>query len=68
MRPNGDLEDVSNRFCASYSVQTDGAVLIRPDGFIAWRRATAVDGPTVLDEALEQLRMRTAVKTGEDIQ
>jgi 2-polyprenyl-6-methoxyphenol hydroxylase-like FAD-dependent oxidoreductase len=64
MQPSGELEDVSNRFAALFRVQTDGAVLIRPDGFIAWRCATAADGKKALDEALEQLRMRSTVNTG----
>jgi hypothetical protein len=45
-------------------VGPDGAVLIRPDGFIAWRHATAADGAKALDDALERLRMQTAVSTG----
>ncbi|HEX7735968.1 MAG TPA: FAD-dependent monooxygenase [Ktedonobacteraceae bacterium] len=33
----GDLNDVENRFSKTYGVTSAGAVLIRPDGFIAWR-------------------------------
>jgi hypothetical protein len=38
-------------------------VLIRPDGFIAWRRSTA-DGEaaSAFDAALEHLQIRTGVK------
>jgi len=42
----------------------DDAVLIRPDGFIAWRHATSANGATALENALERLRIRTGVKTG----
>ena len=32
---------------ALYGVEVTGAVLIRPDGHVAWRRASAADSPTV---------------------
>ncbi len=67
MQPAGDLEDVADRFSAAYRVEADGAVLIRPDGFIAWRHATAADGARALENALERLWIRTAVKTGERV-
>jgi hypothetical protein len=59
-QPAGDLEDVAARFSAAHGVGADGAVLIRPDGFIAWRHATAADGANALDKALERLWIRTA--------
>jgi tetracenomycin A2 monooxygenase-dioxygenase len=61
MQPAGDLEDVTNGFSTVYGVGSGGAVLIRPDGFIAWRHGTAADGATALDDALGRLRIRTAV-------
>jgi 2-polyprenyl-6-methoxyphenol hydroxylase-like FAD-dependent oxidoreductase len=64
MQPAGDLDDVAKRFSTAYGVGTDGAVLVRPDGFIAWRQATAADGAALLDAALERLWIRTAVSTG----
>jgi hypothetical protein len=64
IRPAGDLEDHANRFSALYGVASDGAVLIRPDGFIAWRHVTAARGARDLDEALERLWIRTAVGAG----
>src|SRR5215203_260692 len=68
IQPAGDLEDVANRFSTAYGVEADGAVLIRPDGFIAWRHVTAADGAGALDAALERLWIRTAVNTGGHIQ
>jgi 2-polyprenyl-6-methoxyphenol hydroxylase-like FAD-dependent oxidoreductase len=68
MQPSGDLEDVAGRFSAAYGVGGDGAVLIRPDGFIAWRHATSSDGARALDEAFERLGVRTAVNTEEHVQ
>jgi hypothetical protein len=43
IQPAGDLQNVANRFSTAYGVGTDGAVLIRPDGFIAWRHANQAD-------------------------
>jgi 2-polyprenyl-6-methoxyphenol hydroxylase-like FAD-dependent oxidoreductase len=68
IQPAGELEDVANRFSAACGVNGDGAVLIRPDGFVAWRQLTAAGGATALDEALERLWIRTAVNTGGHIQ
>jgi 2-polyprenyl-6-methoxyphenol hydroxylase-like FAD-dependent oxidoreductase len=64
IQPAGELEDVANRFSKAYGVRADGAVLIRPDGFVAWRQVTAADGARNLDEALERLGIRAAVNTG----
>ena len=68
IQPAGDLEDVATRFSTAYGVGTDSAVLIRPDGIIAWRHVTAADGARALDDALERLWIRTAVNTGGRIQ
>jgi putative polyketide hydroxylase len=64
LKPAGNLEDVAGRFSTAYEVGTDGAVLIRPDGFVAWRHVAAADGARALDDALERLWIRTAVHTG----
>jgi len=43
-RPGSDdLEDSEARVCESHGIEPDGCVLVRPDGFIAWR-ATAAQG------------------------
>jgi hypothetical protein len=63
MQPAGDLQDTGGRFSAAYGVGSDGAVLIRPDGFIAWRHQTAADGARALDDALEHLWIRTVRNT-----
>jgi putative polyketide hydroxylase len=62
IHPAGDLEDVADRFSTAYGVGTDGAVLIRPDGFIAWRHVKAADGTRALDDALERLSWRSSPK------
>ena len=65
IRPAGDLEDVANRFSTAYGVGAAGGVLVRPDGFIAWRHSTA-PGPRALDDAFERLRIRIPVGRGAD--
>jgi hypothetical protein len=35
------LTDSAGRFAAAYGIATSGAVLVRPDGFVAWRMKTA---------------------------
>lgn len=49
----GDVEDPGAGFAKAYGIGADGAVLVRPDGFIAWRATGAVDDPErVVGEAL----------------
>ena len=62
--PAGELADTADRFSTAYGVESDGAVLIRPDGFIAWRHRTSGDGARGLNTTLERLWVRTAVSTG----
>ena len=37
----GELAAADSGFCAAYGISPDGAVLVRPDGFVAWRAADA---------------------------
>jgi putative polyketide hydroxylase len=54
--PDGDVRDLENRWSSPYGVGQDGAVLIRPDGFIAWRtRAGVIDPEGALRSAFERL-------------
>ena len=39
--PGGDVTDRDGQFATAYGIGKDGAVLIRPDGVIAWRARTA---------------------------
>jgi hypothetical protein len=45
-RLDADLDDAHGEFAKAYGIGPDGAVLIRPDGFVAWRArdAAADDG------------------------
>ena len=41
----GDLRAPAGRFESLYGVEADGAVLVRPDGFVAWRARRAGNAP-----------------------
>lgn len=40
-----DLGDPDRAWCATYGVDDDGAVLVRPDGYVAWRSPSIVADP-----------------------
>jgi 2-polyprenyl-6-methoxyphenol hydroxylase-like FAD-dependent oxidoreductase len=51
---DGDLADPDGNWHDAYGVATDGAVLVRPDGHVAWRSRTSASNPTqVLRAALD---------------
>jgi 2,4-dichlorophenol 6-monooxygenase len=51
--PNGDLLDHQAAFHELYELQPEGAVLVRPDGHVAWRCAGACPAPVdVLSEVM----------------
>lgn len=55
-RIGADLIDPDNNWHTVYGVQPDGAVLIRPDGYVAWRSASAVrDAQHSLSEVATRL-------------
>jgi 2-polyprenyl-6-methoxyphenol hydroxylase-like FAD-dependent oxidoreductase len=41
LRVGGELTDPEGRFAESVGIRAGGAVLVRPDGFVAWRREDA---------------------------
>lgn len=43
--PDGDLIDPKNTWHDAYQVTTQGAVLVRPDGHVAWRSISMPDNP-----------------------
>ena len=50
----GELADPAGGFASSVGISADGALLVRPDGFVAWRAEGAVPDPlTALRRALE---------------
>jgi putative polyketide hydroxylase len=56
--------DEEGRWPATYAIEDDGAVLIRPDGYVGWRRASASSDPSVeLISALEHILGRARRST-----
>ena len=49
-----DLLDASNRFCEMFGITSGGAVLVRPDGFIAWRCRVAEENEQEAEQMLTQ--------------
>ncbi|WP_352745251.1 FAD-dependent monooxygenase [Mesorhizobium sp. M0185] len=57
---NGDLIDLDHRWPSALGVESGGAVLVRPDGFVAWRSSHGVpDRVQVLIETLDGFGFRT---------
>ena len=51
--------DGEGRWLATYGLERDGAVLVRPDGYVAWRKASAPADPFVeVSGALEHVLSR----------
>jgi putative polyketide hydroxylase len=57
----GGLGDPESSFAEAYGITPSGAVLVRPDGFVAWRAVDA-DGASAsaLTEVLDRALCRTA--------
>ena len=56
----GDLGDPDGRFAEVYGTGAEGAVLVRPDGFVAWRaRAAQDDARDVLGNVLGRVLARS---------
>ena len=59
-RIGADLLDVSGKWAERYGVTAAGAVLLRPDGYIAWRARTVTSSAaTTLREALAKVMFRS---------
>jgi len=56
---SGDLEDPARAFAPAYGIGESGALLVRPDGFVAWRNREGVENPhQALAYSLEHLLCR----------
>jgi putative polyketide hydroxylase len=54
-----DVHNRSGQFATAYGIGDSGAVLVRPDGFVAWRaKMMATDPARVVANVLETLLMR----------
>jgi hypothetical protein len=59
--PTGNLLDLEERWCATYGIAPSGAILVRPDGFVAWRAANMAPSPDeVIEKVLAQLLNRAS--------
>lgn len=55
----GDLIDADSAFCHAYGISANGAVIVRPDGFIGWRSLTSKENAEqALTQALSTLLFR----------
>jgi hypothetical protein len=60
-RVGADLLDVDAKWAERFGVTAAGAVLLRPDGYIAWRARTVTSSAaTTLREALARIMFRRA--------
>ncbi|GAB3344773.1 FAD-dependent monooxygenase [Modestobacter lapidis] len=58
--PDGDLVAAAGALEDAYGIGSDGAVVVRPDGVIAWRSTGAVADPTgVVGSVLQRLLFRS---------
>jgi 2-polyprenyl-6-methoxyphenol hydroxylase-like FAD-dependent oxidoreductase len=56
---SANLQDPAGAFAAAYGLADDGAVLVRPDGFVAWRAKTLASDPQdALIRALTAILMK----------
>ena len=61
-RLGAELTDRSGQFETAYGTGQAGAVLVRPDGFVAWRASAPYDDPErTMGEALGRALARTGV-------
>jgi 2-polyprenyl-6-methoxyphenol hydroxylase-like FAD-dependent oxidoreductase len=58
--PDGDLLDLEHGWSTGMGVSPEGAVLIRPDGFVAWRSSTLATEPgPLLEQVLAHILCRS---------
>jgi putative polyketide hydroxylase len=58
---DGEISDGDGKWQLAYGIEADGAVLIRPDGYVAWRSRSGVSNPqAALRAAFDSLLGRVA--------
>ncbi|MFE5724823.1 FAD-dependent monooxygenase [Streptomyces erythrochromogenes] len=65
--PQGSLRDPRRAFPALYGIRPDGAVLVRPDGYVARRWTTAPHTETALEHAVREALQRPAALSPEPV-
>jgi len=65
---DGDLVDPQEHWAGAMGISADGAILIRPDGFVAWRNSHMATSPErVIDQVLRQILCRSgSIGSGEE--
>jgi putative polyketide hydroxylase len=58
--PGGDLQDPRGDWAPRVGVLSSGTVLLRPDGFVAWRSHDAATAPEHVDQVLSRILCRAA--------
>jgi hypothetical protein len=62
----GELRDPGGAFAAAYGISPAGAVLVRPDGFVAWRARDATGASdAAVGDVLDALLLRQGGASGE---
>jgi putative polyketide hydroxylase len=56
--PNGDLRNPENEWTGRMGVSPDGAILVRPDGFVAWRSNYLMPKPEQIEGVLSRILCR----------
>ncbi|APR82753.1 Polyketide hydroxylase WhiE VIII [Minicystis rosea] len=54
-----DLAEETGRWCARAGIRSDGALLVRPDGVVAWRSLGALAEPAIVRDILEKILGRS---------
>jgi putative polyketide hydroxylase len=62
--PDGDLRDPGDDWTQRVGVSLDGAVLLRPDGFVAWRSDHITSAARQLEQVLNRILCRSATPIG----
>ncbi|MFE9307622.1 FAD-dependent oxidoreductase [Streptomyces sp. NPDC006706] len=58
--PHGDADGAAPDWARAHGTTADGAVLVRPDGFVAWRAAAAAPDPEATLRQVVRTLLRTA--------
>lgn len=62
---NGDLRDLENGWQTKMGMSAEGAALVRPDGFVAWRTDTVPNNPeSSLSQVLSLILCRSTMLRG----
>ena len=58
---DGDLADLDDGWQTRLGMSPEGAVLVRPDGFVAWRASTLPSSPESLEQVISSILCRSVL-------